>query len=142
MSQVGAGMREQVRARAGGRCEYCLEPEDLAFARHQVDHVIAEKHGGQTVLENLALCCTLCNRRKGSDLSTLDPVYGELRALFHPRRDRWADHFELRGGEIVPLTSTGRVTVKLLRLNRPDRIKEREALVRSGRLWTRGGHDE
>jgi hypothetical protein len=46
------------------------------------------------------------------------------------------------GGEIVPRTITGRVTVTLLRLNRPDRIQEREALVRSGRLWTVGGYDE
>jgi hypothetical protein len=104
--------------------------------------VIAEKHGGETALENLALCCTICNRRKGSDLSTLDPLTGELVGLFHPRLDRWADHFELHGGEIIPRTSAGRVTVKLLRLNRPDRIKEREALVRSGRLWTLGGHDK
>ncbi len=137
MAHIAERLREDVSARAGRRCEYCLEPEDLAFARHQVDHVIAEKHGGSTVLENLALCCALCNRRKGSDLATLDPMTGELQALFHPRLERWAEHFDLRGGEIVARTSTGRVTVKLLRLNRPDRIKEREAVVRSGRLWTR-----
>src|SRR5260370_20852277 len=137
MAHIAERLREDVSARAGRRCEYCLEPEDLAFARHQVDHVIAEKHGGTTALENLALCCALCNRRKGSDLATLDPMTGELQALFHPRLERWAEHFELRGGEIVARTITDRVTVKLLRLNRPDRIKEREALVRSGRLWTR-----
>ncbi len=66
MAHIAARLREEVRARSGRRCEYCLEPEDLAFARHQIDHVIAEKHGGETVLENLALCCTLCNRRKGA----------------------------------------------------------------------------
>jgi hypothetical protein len=104
-----------------------------------VDHVIAEKHGGKTSLENLALCCVLCNRRKGSDLSSIDPATGELRPLFNPRLDRWVNHFELHGGEIVPRTSEGRVTVKLLRLNLPLRIREREALVRSGRLWVRGG---
>jgi hypothetical protein len=64
MSNIAERLREQVRARAGRRCEYCLQPEDLAFARHQIDHVIAEKHGGETVLDNLALCCGLCNRRK------------------------------------------------------------------------------
>jgi hypothetical protein len=137
MSNIAERLREQVRARAGRRCEYCLQPEDLAFARHQIDHVIAEKHGGETVLDNLALCCGLCNRRKGSDLSTLDPITHELHALFHPRRERWADHFELRDGEIIALTSAGRVTVLLLRLNRPDRIKERAAMVASGRLWMR-----
>lgn len=139
MSHIPDRIREQVRERAGRRCEYCLQPEELAFARHQVDHVIAEKHGGKTVLENLALCCVLCNRRKGSDLSSLDPATGELRPLFHPRLDRWVDHFELRDGEIVPRTGEARVTVKLLRLNLPLRVQEREALVRSGRLWVRGG---
>ena len=142
MSHIGARVREAVRSRAGRRCEYCLAPEEQTFAKHQVDHVIAEKHGGASVLENLALCCTICNRRKGSDLASLDPASGELRPLFHPRQDRWADHFELHGGEIIPRTSTGRVTEKLLRLNRPDRIKEREALVRSGWLWTSGGQDK
>ena len=137
MPNLGERLREEVSARAGRRCEYCLAPEALAFARHQVDHVIAEKHGGETALDNLALCCGLCNRRKGSDLSSLDPITGQVHALFHPRRDRWADHFELRGGEMLALTSAGRVTVKLLRLNRPDRIQERAALVASGRLWMR-----
>jgi hypothetical protein len=142
MGYIAEQVREQVRERAGRRCEYCLTPEKLSFARHQVDHVIAEKHGGGTALDNLALCCALCNRRKGSDLASLDPATGELRPLFHPRRDRWADHFELNEGEIVPRTATGRATVKLLHLNRPDRIKEREAMVRSGWLWTREGGQE
>jgi len=141
MAAITTGLRAEVSARAGRRCEYCLQPEELSFAGHQVDHIIAEKHGGLTELENLALCCTLCNRRKGSDLSSLDPVSGELARLFHPRLDRWAEHFELPGGEIFARTSVGRVTVKLLRLNLPDRIKEREMLVRSGRLWTSGGRD-
>lgn len=134
---IAERLREQVSARAGRRCEYCLAPEDLTFARHHVDHIIAEKHGGETVLDNLALCCAICNRRKGSDLSTLDPVTGQVQALFHPRRDRWVEHFELRGGEMVARTAAGRVTVKLLRLNRADRIMERAALVVSGRLWIR-----
>ena len=130
---------EEVRARAGRRCEYCLYPEDQAFARHQVDHIIAEKHGGATIPGNLALCCALCNMRKGSDLSTLDPMTGVLTPLFHPRLDVWMDHFELQdNGEIVARTSAGRATVQLLRMNRPDRVKEREPLVRSGRLWVRG----
>ena len=59
--------RRQVEERAHQRCEYCLLSQELAASTHQVDHVIAEKHGGQTTLDNLALSCTVCNRRKGSD---------------------------------------------------------------------------
>jgi 5-methylcytosine-specific restriction endonuclease McrA len=42
------------------------------LTKHQVDHVIAEKHGGQTALDNLALSCTVRNRQKGSDISSID----------------------------------------------------------------------
>jgi 5-methylcytosine-specific restriction endonuclease McrA len=44
-------LRRQVIARADNCCEYCLLPQELVASTHQVDHVIAEKHGGQTVLE-------------------------------------------------------------------------------------------
>jgi len=52
------------------------------------------KHGGQTIEENLALCCALCNRYKGSDIASIDPETGLLTLLFHPRLDRWGKHFE------------------------------------------------
>jgi hypothetical protein len=48
-------------------------PEKLSLASHQVDHIIAEKHGGQTLAENLALSCSLCNQAKGSDIASIDP---------------------------------------------------------------------
>ncbi len=68
MSQtyVPAALRRLVRMRAGERCEYCLIPENASFAPHQVDHVIAEKHGGLTDANNLALSCVLCNMCKGA----------------------------------------------------------------------------
>ena len=137
MPEVSARLRQDVAGRAGHRCEYCLISEQHSFARHQVDHVIPLKHGGETALDNLAFCCALCNRRKGSDLSSFDPATGQLAPLFHPRRDRWNQHFELRGGEIFPLTASARATVSLLHLNRPDRVRERELLVRNGWLWIR-----
>jgi hypothetical protein len=118
-----------VRARAAECCEYCLVPERLTLATHWVDHVVAEKHGGRTEEGNLALSCVLCNQHKGSDLTSIDPDTGAITPLFHPRRDRWADHFRLVGARIEPLTPTGRVTVRLLQLNHPDRIEERELML-------------
>jgi hypothetical protein len=38
----------------------------------------------------------------------------------------------VEGAHILPLTSEGRVTVKILRFNDPDRIAERELLVAAG----------
>jgi 5-methylcytosine-specific restriction endonuclease McrA len=56
---VPAELRRLVRQRAGDRCEYCLIPEAVTFASHEVDHVIAEKHGGLTDQANLALSCAV-----------------------------------------------------------------------------------
>ncbi len=132
-TRPSARVRQQVRRRAGGRCEYCLVHEDDSYVRHQIDHILARKHGGATSLSNLAFACVLCNRYKGSDVAAPDPVTGEIVPLFHPRRQRWSDHFTLRGAVIVPLDSTGRATVALLRLNAPERVLEREELRRAGR---------
>lgn len=136
MSQtyIPAALRRMVRDRSGGCCEYCLIPESVTFAPHWIDHIVAEKHGGQTEADNLANACILCNQRKGSDLSSVDPETGEITPLFHPRRERWKDHFQLTGGRIVPLTPAGRVTERLLQLNHPDRVVEREQLMAAGLL--------
>ena len=56
--------------------------------------------------------------------------------MFDPRRDGWHEHFELRGAEIVARSGVGRVTVRLLRLNRMERVREREIMVRAGLLST------
>jgi len=131
---IPSALRRLVYERANGCCEYCLIPETAVFAPHEIDHVVAQKHDGPTGLENLALSCTLCNKHKGSDLASLDPETGELTRLFHPRRDRWADHFRLEGARIVPLSGPGRVTTRLLQLNHPDRLTERALLRKVGLL--------
>jgi len=131
---VPVPLRRLVRARAADCCEYCLVPERLTLAVHWVDHIVAEKHGGQTEESNLALSSVLCNQHRGSDLTSIDPETGQITPLFHPRRGRWIDHFRLGGSRIEPLTPTGRVTVRLLQLNHPDRIEERELLLRLGVL--------
>ena len=130
MSDIEPALRELVRSRAAGVCEYCRISERFTLAEHEIDRVIAVKHGGQTVEENLALCCAVCNRFKGSDIASIDPATGQLTPLFHPRLDSWDDHYEFRNGEILGLTATGRVTVSLLRMNRPTRVKERQLLRR------------
>ncbi|MGZ3415716.1 MAG: HNH endonuclease, partial [Isosphaeraceae bacterium] len=106
----------------------------MTWALHTIDHIIAEKHGGTTAAENLALACTLCNSRKGSDLTSIDEQTGAIEPLFHPRRDRWVDHFQLVGGRIEPRTAKGRTTTRLLRLNDSDRVEERELLIATGSI--------
>ena len=133
MSTVPAPLLAAVRQRAQGRCEYCLiHEEDFLFA-HEPDHIIATQHGGNTVEENLALACADCNRRKGPNLSSVDPDSNEVVRLFHPRRDRWAEHFALDGPRIVGLTPAGRATVFLLQLNSEERVRLRHRLQRNRR---------
>jgi 5-methylcytosine-specific restriction endonuclease McrA len=131
-SYVSETLRQLVYERAEGRCEYCLIPDYAVFAAHEIDHIIARKHGGQTVPENLALSCALCNKYKGSDLTSIDPETDAIVPLYHPRHENWDDHFQLQGALFVPLTQTGRVTVRLLQLNHPERLAERELLIAAG----------
>ena len=92
---IPAKLRRLVYELADRRCEYCLIPEIAVLAAHEVDHIISQKHGGSTESENLALSCALCNKRKGSDIASLDEETGDIVALYHPRRERWLDHFQL-----------------------------------------------
>jgi len=61
---VNAETKEFVRARAQGRCEYCHYPEWLSEAPFQVDHVIAQQHGGHDDPENLAVAALIAIARK------------------------------------------------------------------------------
>ncbi len=131
---ISAALRPLVRERAGQCCEYCLVPEALTYAAHEVDHVVAVKHLGPTDAGNLALACPECNAHKGTDLASVDQSTGELVRLFHPPTDHWSDHFQIEGALVTPLTSVGRVTVRLLQLNTDERVAERELHLRTGLL--------
>jgi putative hemolysin len=128
-----AAQREAVRQRAGGRCEYCrlpdsaMEPEDF-----HVEHIIAKKHGGPDDADNLAWACIFCNLYKGPNLASLDPETGALTRLFHPRSDRWEDHFRQDGALIVGLTAVGRTTCWLLEMNSEVLSTLRTGLIREG----------
>jgi hypothetical protein len=70
-----------------------------------------EKHGGATTVDNLALSCLPCNRRKASDIGAIDPESGQFVRLFNPRQQDWSDHFRFSSPAIVGLTAAGRATV-------------------------------
>ena len=126
-------LRQQVRERAGNRCEYCrLRQEHEPDRPLHIEHVIATKHGGRDDLDNLALACQLCNLLKGPNLSSIDPDTQNLERLFHPRKDRWADHFRLRGAIVIGLTAIGRTTAWLLEMNGDDRVELRSTLIELG----------
>jgi len=121
-----------VARRAGSRCEYCGLPEPFAAHRHEPDHVIALQHRGATVLENLALACLRCNRRKGPNIASIEAETGKLAALFNLRTQAWHEQFQWAGVRIEPLTPEGKVTERVLQLNDTRRLLEREALRAAG----------
>lgn len=132
-SYVSADLRRVVMTRSRRRCEYCLIHEDDTYLGCQVDHVIAEKHGGPTAIDNLSYACTFCNRAKGTDLGSIASETGELVRFFNPRTDDWTEHFRLEGVQIEPLTDIAEVTARILGFNDADRLLEREALQLVGR---------
>ena len=131
--RIPNALRQLVIERAVGRCEYCMIHEDDRPGSHQVDHVIALKHDGQTINENLALACAICNNNKGSDLATIDWASEGIIPLFNPRKQHWRDHFSLSGAQLVGVTAIGDATIRLLRMNDPDRILLRQVLHETGR---------
>ncbi|MAS32731.1 MAG: HNH endonuclease [Anaerolineaceae bacterium] len=129
---VSVADREAVGQRAVNRCEYCGLPEGMSKFAHHVDHIIAIKHRGTDEIDNLAWACFRCNVSKGTDIASYDPSTSELTPLYNPRSQKWDDHFTLNGAYIVGKTAIGRVTVMILDMNDPKRLRVRRSLINTG----------
>jgi hypothetical protein len=126
-----AEVRMVVQTRAHDACEYCLMP---TRTRYEVEHVIPVSRWHQFLdgnllvlpdessreahhLDNFAWSCSYCNGFKG------DQVVGRVGArsypLFHPRRDRWEEHFLLRDHHlfIEGKSEIGKATERALAFN-------------------------
>jgi len=123
---------EMIWQRAGGRCEYFRMPQIYDELRFEIDHVIAEQHGGETVAGNLALACFADNHHKGPNLAGVDPKTRKRSWLFHPRRHKWDRHFRWAGPILVGRTEIGRATVAVLAVNLPYRVRHRAQLIAEG----------
>lgn len=87
-----------------------------------------------SAIENLALACVSCNLHKSPTVGGIDPLTDALVPLYHPRRDRWADHFGWIGIEVQGGSAIGRSTVRTLAMNGSPLIKVRHALAAEG-VW-------
>lgn len=90
-----------------------------------IEHILPKQHGGASVPENLALSCPSCNLRKGPNLTGIDPDSGEVCRLFHPRQDRWPDHFRNEGALVLGISAIGRTTAWLLAMNSEEQASLR-----------------
>jgi hypothetical protein len=133
MNDVGVRLRRLIQNRAGGRCEFCRLAQEGQEATFHIDHVTPRAVGGPSIAENLALACVSCSLRKAARRSAPDPLTGRKVTLFHPRRQRWARHFEWRGVRVVGRTPTGRATVVALQMNRPLILAIRQEEAQHGR---------
>lgn len=117
-----------------------MDPELRLFVQERaelltfhVEHVQARQHLDDDSPDNLALACPDCNRHKGPNLTSIEPFTREVVLLFHPRKDRWSDHFLFDDDAvIVGLTPTGMVTVRLLDMNSAARVNIRKVLIDEG----------
>jgi hypothetical protein len=125
-------LQELVWRRAGGVCEYCLLPSMHHPVPFQVDHVIAQQHGGETIESNLALACLRCNTHKGPNIAGIDPVTRKIVPLFHPRTQRWDQHFHWDGPILTGVTPSARATIFVLDINHAVRVTLRATLIDEG----------
>jgi hypothetical protein len=127
---MDAELHSLVWQRAKNRCEYCHFAADISLLPFQLDHIIAEKHGGPTTADNLALSCERCNSHKGPNIAGY--LDGKHVPLFNPRSDRWVDHFQWNGPMLMGKTPVGKVTIGVLAINLPYRVALRAALIEEG----------
>jgi hypothetical protein len=129
---MDTALEQLVRSRAGYACEYCRLPQRFSRLTFPVDHVIARQHHGATTESNLALACGYCNLHKGPNIAGIDPQTGNLTRLFHPRSDKWREHFRLDGAVVVGLSDVARATISVLAINHPFQTAVRQTLIDEG----------
>ena len=130
---MSAPQRSAVRDRAEGRCEYCRFPDLIRSGPFAVEHIFPRSRGGDESLDNLAWSCNGCNGHKAAALQGIDQTTGEFVSLFHPRNQKWAEHFTWSDDQltVVGRTATGRASIERLRLNREPLMEARRLL----KIW-------
>lgn len=131
---ISEAVRNAVRERANGCCEYCRISADCVYAKMHIDHIEPQVLGGSDDENNLCFTCPNCNIAKGSLISALDPLTEQATPLFNPRNQYWAEHFTWANDRatILGLTACGRATVKALKINFLESLEFRRIMVSIG----------
>ncbi len=132
--RITSQQKNDVVERAKGCCEYCRSQANFAMQSFSVEHIVPRSRDGKTEIENLALACQGCNNHKYTKTKGRDPVNGDLVPLYHPRVQKWRDHFAWNEDctLIIGLTPVGRATVEALCLNRDGLVNLRRVLYAMG----------
>jgi len=126
--------RERVELRANRRCEYCRASQPVSGVRYHLEHIIPESLGGTDDLDNVALACPMCNCYKSDHVLGIDDQGSDGGQLFHPRTDRWEEHFEFDSEtlKVRGKTKKGQGTVNRLRMNDALQIDARKHWIGLG----------
>ncbi|MBA3873765.1 MAG: HNH endonuclease [Anaerolineae bacterium] len=133
-ARITSELRKFVINRAHGCCEYCLSQSQFATQSFSVEHIRPVSKDGLSTEDNLALSCQGCNNHKYNKTENYDPVTIQKVPLFHPRQQKWSDHFVWNDDYslIIGITPTGRATVETFHLNREGIVNLRKALYQTG----------
>lgn len=131
---IPGNLRERIENNDRRRCCYCLTSEANSGIPMTCDHILPLAKGGKTDFENVCLACRSCNEFKGKITEAIDPLTGETVPLFHPRKQKWSEHFAWSpdGTKVEGITAIGRATIISLRLNNPVILVARKRWVVSG----------
>ncbi len=132
--KVSASTRNKVEERVRKLCEYCLSPLEFSSDPFSIEHIFPISKGGTDDLENLALSCQGCNGIKSIKTEAFDLVSQKYASFYNPRKDIWSEQFIWNEDftEIIGLTAKGRVTIKVLQLNRQRVVNLRRILILAG----------
>lgn len=131
---ISVELQRQIRAHFANCCAYCRTAESLTATTFEFEHILPLSKSGTTSFDNLCLACPSCNRFKAARQTATDPTTQVEVPLFHPKQQAWIEHFKWNedATEIVGLTSTGRVTMVALKMNRPQLLRVRRMWVKMG----------
>jgi hypothetical protein len=131
---VPVELRQQLETADGRLCVYCRTSADNTGQALTIDHIWPRSQGGQSEFGNICLACRQCNEFKSDQVLAVDPLTGESVALFHPRQDRWLEHFrwDETGIHLLGLTPTGRATIVALNMNNEVVVTARQRWVSVG----------
>ncbi|MBI1279038.1 MAG: HNH endonuclease [Anaerolineaceae bacterium] len=132
--RITSELRQVVINRARGCCEYCYSQNRFAMQSFSVEHIKPLSKGGLSTEDNLALSCQGCNNHKYNKIESHDPATDQNVPLFHPRQQKWSDHFIWNEDYtlVIGITATGRATVEALQLNRSGLVNLRRVLYQMG----------
>lgn len=133
--KIPLAKRKLVEERAAGLCEYCRCTQDFSPQPFVIEHIIPKSKDGTDDLDNLALSCSACNNSKYNKTESLDALTGLKALLYHPRNEVWDEHFRWNENfsKVIGLTSIGRATIEVLKLNRERIVRIRKALYLLGK---------